>query len=156
VISPLGFIFVSLNWLKMDDYASSVTDSMIGTVRIDISCLAFEDKSRAEDQDIVDYLLSVYKGSRHGCEQDNADHQIPAVVDSREMDHILENSQLTRDDLRRLNLDGEYPKINASNAKIRCVRGMHRVKAAEEFLKERDPENCWWVIKLFTFNIRSE
>ena len=140
----------------MDDYASTVADSFVGTVRANISCLAFEDKSRAEDQGIIDYLISVFKGSSHGCERDNADHQIPAIVSSREIDQILENSQLTRHDLRRLNLDGEYPKINMSNAKIRCLRGIHRVKAAEGFLGGRGPENCWWIINLFTFNIRSK
>ena len=144
----------------MDDYSSSVGTSLVGIIRADISCLTFKNKSRADDQDIIDYLLSVFNNSRHGCEHGNPSHQIPALIGSRDLDQILETSQLTRDDLRRMNLSGEYPKLNTSNAEIRCLHGMHRVKAAEQFLRQRDPENypenCWWIIKLFTFSTHSK
>lgn len=138
------------------DYASAVAESLVGIVRVDISCVAYEYRTRKYDRDIIDYLLDVFKDSRDGCEQNTTDHRIPGLVSHTELDHILENSQLTRDSIRRLNLERQYPKVNVSNTKIRCVRGLHVLTAADEFLQRHDPENRWWLIELFSFNSRSK
>jgi DNA-binding phage protein len=135
----------------MDDY-SSLASNPVGIVRVDISCLAFENKTRADDPDIIKYLLSVFKHSSDGCEQDNPAHQLTAAIAMTDLDQMLENSLLTRDDLQRSLLGGGYPKLNTSNVMINCAKGFHRVKAAEEFLKERDPENCWWAVKLYALD----
>jgi hypothetical protein len=142
----------------MDDYSSSVAKCLVGIVRVDISCLAFRSdiEARQIDNTVVQNLVTVFTESSNGCERDKPDNQVSALISSRELDHMLENSQLTRNDLQRSLLGGGYPKLNTSNTKIYCLRGRHRLRAAAVFLRHCDPEDYWWAVKLYTFGPGSQ
>jgi DNA-binding phage protein len=137
----------------MDNYSSSVAKCLVGIVRVDISCLAFRSdiEARQVDNSVIQNLITVFTESSKGCERDKLDNQIPAVISSRELDRMPENSQLTRDDLQRSLLGGGYPKLNTSNTKIYCLWGKHRLRAAAVFLRHCDPGDYWWAVKLYTF-----
>jgi hypothetical protein len=152
----------------MDDYSSSVAKCLVGIVRVDISCLAFRSDIEARqidntvapkrqiDNTGVQYLVKVFTESSKGCEQDEPDNQVTALISWTELDHMLENSQLTRNDLQRSLLGGGYPKLDTSNTKIYCLRGRHRLKAAALYLRHCDPEDYWWAVKLYTLGLGSE
>ncbi|KAH0545345.1 hypothetical protein FGG08_000644 [Glutinoglossum americanum] len=130
----------------MDEHFSSVA-KLVGVVQVDISSLAFQDEVEARqitDAEVQD-LISIFNKSSDGCEPSKPENQITALISPRELDYILQISQLTRDDLQRSLLSGEYPKLNTLNNKIYCLNGRRRIRAAAALA-----DKYWWVIKLYT------
>jgi hypothetical protein len=129
----------------MDDYSSSVAKCLVGIVHVDISSLAFQDdiEARQINNTTVQNLIKIFNTNSNGCERDEWQNHVPALISSRELDHILQVSQLTRDGLQRSLLDGRYPKLNMLNNKIYCLHGRHRLRAAAAFLRNSEPDNYW-------------
>src|SRR6266516_5788308 len=134
----------------MDEYSSSVAKCLVGIVHIDISSIVFQDEIEARQIDdiTVQKLINIFTTSSNGCELDEPENRIPALISSRELDYILQISQLTRDDLQRSLLGERYPKLNTLNNKIYCLHGRHRLRAAAAFLRNSEPDNYWWTIEL--------
>ena len=132
--------------------------SPVGIVHVDISSLVFQDEIEARqiDDNIVQKLINIFTMSSNGCERDEPENHIPALISSRELDYILQISQLTRDDLQRSLLGGGYPKLNTLNNKIYCLHGRHRLRAAAAFFRNTQPGNYWWTIELYTFEPESK
>jgi hypothetical protein len=139
----------------MDDYSLSAAKCLVGIVRVDIFCLAFQDdiEARQIDSAIVQKLITIFTKSSNGCERDRPGNQVPALISSRELDHMLEISQLTRNDLQRSLLGVGYPKLNTSNTKIYCLHRRHRLRAAAAFLRHFEQEDYWWTVKQAFTNI---
>ena len=93
--------------------------SPVGIVHVDISSLVFQDEIEARqiDDNIVQKLINIFTMSSNGCERDEPENHIPALISSRELDYILQISQLTRDGLQRSLLGRGYPKLNTLNNK---------------------------------------
>lgn len=142
----------------MDEYSSSGAECLVGIVHVDISSLVFQDEIEARqiDDTKVQKLINIFTTSSHGCERDEPENHIPAVISSRELSYILQISQLTRDDLQRSLLGRGYPKLNTLNNKIYCLHGRHRLRAAAAFLRNFESDNYWWTIKLYTFEPESK
>jgi len=142
----------------MDEYSSLVAECLVGIVYIDISSLVFQDKVEARqiNDAKVQKLINIFTTSSNGCKRDELGNRIPALISSRELDHILQISRLTRDDLQKSLLGGGYPKLNTLNNKIYCLHGRHRLRAAAAFLRNSELDNYWWTIELYAFEPESK
>jgi hypothetical protein len=131
---------------------------LVGVVHANISSLIFQDEIEAReiDKNKVQTLVKIFSRSSNGCKPDEPENRIPALVSSRELDYILQISELTRDDLQRSLLGGEYPKLDILDNKIYCLRGRHRLKAAAEFFRNFRPDNYWWTVELHIFEPESK
>jgi hypothetical protein len=129
------------------DIMSTELHDPIGIVHVNISSLAFKDDIilRPIDKNIVDGLIEVFKKE---CSRDEAENQIPAFIAPGELDRLLQASQLTAIDLQGSLLGRPYQRLNLGQDKLYCLHGQHRLKAAVKVL---EPEDCWWTIRLFSF-----
>jgi hypothetical protein len=123
---------------------------LVGRVKVSISSLVFQNEveARQSNSKIVKKLLNVFTTTSGGCERDNQENHIPAIITPAELDHILSLSQLTRDDLQVSLISGMYPKLSTSHRKIYCLDGRHRVKA----LLQNSLIDDYWIIALYCFD----
>lgn len=129
-----------------DDRDSNLlaTKRFIGTARTDISCLEFI-KPREIDHPHVEHLVSVFQKTR--CRRYDPENFIPVLITQAKLKRALRVSDLTQTSLRNAAPDGSLCFLKtAKNQKLSCVRGQHRIKAAENFLHKSDH---WWTIKIF-------
>jgi hypothetical protein len=136
----------------MDDkeYYTSLDKCLVGRVRVDISSLIFSDLSRKDDPRITKNP-KIAKKKRASKTRSRYDPQsrISADIEPDDLDHMLQLSLLSREDLQQSLLPGAiHPRINTTNIMIRCFNGRHRLKVAEGSYKEGDR---WWKIELYCF-----
>jgi hypothetical protein len=118
----------------------------IAIIKVGLESLEFWD-GREVDQSIVRNLVEIFQKSPYGCDREHDLHVIKGHVDPNDLDHILELSNLTLEDLQTsLDSQGFRPRIETGNLKIRCLDGRHRVEAAKCFLI---PSDLWWTVKLY-------
>ena len=122
----------------------TLTKSFIGTARVRIDCLQF-DEGRQVDSQSVKRLLRLFEETK--CQRYNPDHYVPAIVNLPQLKRILRASKLNRNALKVPSEDGTWPFLNLEPShKLICVHGKHRIRAAELFL---DPDDRWWTVRLF-------
>ncbi|PMD42323.1 hypothetical protein L207DRAFT_580988 [Hyaloscypha variabilis F] len=117
----------------------------IGIVRVGLESLEFWEGREVDEENVMD-LVKVFEKSRYGCDRYDDHNIIPAYVNPRELNNILELSNLTREELQlSLSSQGFRPWIETGNIKIRGLHGQHRVEAGKRFLP---PSESWWTVKL--------
>ncbi|KAE9373849.1 hypothetical protein N431DRAFT_456576 [Stipitochalara longipes BDJ] len=125
------------------DYYLALDKCRIGRVRVNISSLVINDLSRKDNR--TKKKRASKSRSRHDPQS-----RISADIDPHDLDHVLQVSLLSKEDLQNSLLPGAiHPRINTSNITIRCFNGRQRFKFAEKFYKEDD---CWWEIELYCFD----
>jgi Protein of unknown function (DUF3723) len=117
-----------------------------GNALINIKHLTFEDAqvpgTRALDEKHVAWLVQVFE--LEGCDRLDEDHRIPAIVSKTVLSDALKKSNISEDTL--LNND-EPPRLRFDDrVRLTCLRGRHRIAAADEFLL---PGDKLWVVDLF-------
>jgi hypothetical protein len=145
----------------MDDEAfySSLSQCLLGRVRVDISSVEPAKESREEHPVITKETRKRFKSrksrkpksrsyritSRH-----NPNNHIRAEIHPWELENVLTLSRITRGELQKSLLPGAiHPKLNLSNTKIYCFNGRHRLKVA------KDHGDSWWTVDLYTFELQS-
>ena len=115
----------------------------VGSARVRLDVLDFPD-ARALDTSNVERLKNLFR-SQLGCNPEELQNRIPALIDETHLCDALRLSNLGRASLGTQ--EQERPKLDfAPEIRLRCLRGQHRVRAAEEVLKASEPR---WVIDLF-------
>ncbi|KAH8787541.1 hypothetical protein F5882DRAFT_293337, partial [Hyaloscypha sp. PMI_1271] len=119
------------------------TKRTIGVVRADISCLEFVG-SREEDPRAVEELKQIFQRTR--IRRFNSDNYIPVLITVAELNRALRASGLTRRALQKPANDGTLCFLKtAPRQTLKCLKGLHRIKAAKEVLP---PEDYWWTFRL--------
>ena len=122
----------------------------VGSARVRLDVLEFHD-ARALDVSNVERLKTLFRGQR-GCNPEELQNRIPAIIDETHLHDALRLSNISRESLRPQGT--ERPKLDfAPGFRLRCLRGQHRVRAAEEVLRSSEPR---WVIDLFVAGTYSE
>lgn len=117
---------------------------LVGTARVNISCLKFLD-GRQIDGRIVQDLVNSFEQTR--CRRYEPDNFIPVLITTSKLRRALRASNISRTDLRTTRQDGTFHILKpAKNQRFSCAHGRHRIKAAEQFF---DSSDWWWPVKLF-------
>ena len=110
-------------------------NQFIGTARADISTLEFI-KGRQIDNLIVENLITVFQQKR--CRRYEPEDYIPVLVTK---------ANLKRAALQSPAEDGSLCLLRtAKNQKLSCLHRRHRIKAAENFLPDKDQ---WWTVRIY-------
>lgn len=113
----------------------------IGTARVKLNALSFPNASCLDTRN-VERLKSLFRGQR-GCNPEDLQNRIPAVIDEIELDELMRISGITRESLRAKT---QHPILDLpEGAQLSCLRGQHRVRAAQEILAS----DRRWVVDLF-------
>lgn len=114
----------------------------IGVARINVEALNFPHSRSVNPKNVV-RLKSLFQ-SQEGFKPD-LENRIPAVITEDLLDEVLGAAGLSRAALLTPNLD--YPRLDfPPGLRLECLRGQHRVKAAQEIFKSAP---IYWVIDLF-------
>lgn len=116
----------------------------VGTARVKLDVLTFP-HSNGVSPDNVQRLAVLFRGQR-GCNSEDLQHRIPAIIDNADLREAMTASGLSQDHLSCSGQDApmlDFP----SGFQLECLRGQHRVKAAEEILNST---NKRWTVDLFT------
>jgi hypothetical protein len=140
------------------DETSLASGHEMGIARINIFSLSFPPKietgRRECDPGIVKYLANVFKSSRNGCDRDEPDHHIKAEVSLTDLDSILQRSSFTRNDFQKTIASGKYPTLKVVHENVMCLYGQHRLETLKQAaLKHPNRDDCWWTIKLLSFEV---
>jgi hypothetical protein len=115
-----------------------------GTARVAISCLEFI-PGRQIVPNIVTCLVRVFEKVR--CRRLDPDNFIPVFITPSDLKRALRTSNLPPNALKRPSADGSLCFLNvATNQKLTCLHGRHRIQAA---IKHLEPNDLWWTVKLF-------
>lgn len=115
----------------------------VGAAQIKLSILIFP---HCSDIDVcnVSRLKTLFR-TQHGCNPNDLQNRIPAVVDEAVFDQALVSCGVSRESLlapAEPNVKLEFPE----GFHLECLRGHDTVKAAQETLTSTDPR---WMIDLF-------
>lgn len=115
----------------------------IGTASIKLNVLVFP-HSKELNLKKVERLKKLFQES--DCIPDDLPNRIPAIIHESQLQESLNASEISRQ--RLLSSDcGNHAKLEfPPSFRLECLRGRHRVKAAEETPKYTDKR---WVIDLF-------
>ncbi|KJZ69361.1 hypothetical protein HIM_11243 [Hirsutella minnesotensis 3608] len=122
----------------------------VGTARIRLDVLTFPHSSGL-NPDNVQRLAALFRGQR-GYNSEDLQHRIPAIISDANLREALAASGLGQDSLSSSDQDApmlEFP----SGFQLECLRGQHRVKAAEEII---NTSNKRWTVDLFTADISDD
>ena len=142
----------------MEEYRTAVARSLVGVVKVDIACIDFNKVLglRELDPSITKYLGNVFAKLKDGPDLSEHlestrlrwDNHVEAEVEPDELDQLLRNSKLSRDDLRRAISGVDYPKLHVVDRKLQCLHGRHRLLAASKILEQGDR---WWPVQIYSF-----
>lgn len=121
--------------------ASGNEGVFLGYAKLSFNTLNFEhdkftSKHRKADEKKVLRLLGIFK--LQGCDREDEEHCIVALVDPAELDEgslLSLRQSISLRDAKTLRLPSAL-----------CLNGIHRVRAAERFLDRNDR---WWPCRLF-------
>ena len=123
---------------------SEKTIKHVGTASIRLDALYFP-HSKGLNRENVERLKRLFRKER-GCTPGDIPNRIPAIVDGGQLREFLSVSGISAERLGP-GADGNHVKLELPpGVWLECLRGRHRVKAAEEALTSRDKR---WVVDLF-------
>ena len=112
----------------------------VGTACVKLGVLTFPHSSGLNPHN-VQRLTALFRGQR-GCNSEDLQHRIPAIIDDANLHEALAASGLGREALS--SSGREAPKLEfPPGFRLECLRGQHRAKAAEELFNS--PDQCWTV-----------
>lgn len=116
----------------------------LGAAWVELGVLRFPNSSGL-DLDKVERLKRLFRSER-GCLPSDLPNRIPAIIDEALLSAALQATGITASE--RMLLDGaEPPKLTFPvGARLECLRGRHRARAASEVLV---PGERRWVVDLF-------
>jgi hypothetical protein len=131
-----------------DVLAAHKADCYRGIARVRLASLQFQhplvvEKHREESSQNVRRLQRIFE--KDGCFRLQDENAINAVVEEGHLDAALRVANLTAGALRELHLARDAPFLNIST--VKCLTGLHRIRAADQFLDENDK---WWVVRFFS------
>lgn len=134
----------SLTYFKVQDIKKTRNRQFRGLARLDLEVLDFGDvlgeaKHRPLSPRNVTRLRKVFE--LEGCNRYDEANYISAFVHPARLDGltITGPSQYPVD-------VAEIPRVTFGQP-VRCLNGLHRIRAAQEHL---DPNDRWWTVKLYT------
>ena len=121
---------------------------LIGYARVMIPSLRFfpdgEDYKFQEDKKKVANLKSIFQ--KAGCDRTSTKHRIYGIINAADLDRVLDNSGLVRQDL---NNENRPPLLHCPpDSYIYCPQGRSRVRALSLIRKIPDAE-LWWPVELY-------
>lgn len=130
--------------LQDADYVAEKEHNFLGIARIDISSLTFEHEYSSDHR-----VLSVKAVRRlqntfriEGCLRLPEENHISAIVDRAAFLHAVSTTGLgSFEDLWK-----DTPSL-IPLANVRCLHGLHRVRAADAVLEASDR---WWTVRLYS------
>ncbi|ENI00446.1 hypothetical protein COCC4DRAFT_150601 [Bipolaris maydis ATCC 48331] len=119
-----------------------------GLVRVHLDCLQFEhqlflNKHREVSPQNVRRLQKIFE--KTGCLRLQDENVIDAVVENDRLDAALRAIGLSIEALQNIRSPKDAPTLNLRE--LKCLNGLHRIRAADQFLDENDK---WWVVRLFS------
>lgn len=123
-----------------------------GTARILFDHFSFRDASLGDLDGLLKPKAKAIacmkeKFSTEGCLRMLPQNRIPAIIDQETLNSALRASANMSLDSLLENPRDVPPELKLPNkAIIECLKGLHRVTAAKEFLPRKD---WWWVIDLY-------
>lgn len=133
------------------EFATAKPPSYRGIARISLSALSFshrlfQEKHRQESAKNTTRLVRIFE--RSGCRRLEEGNFIDATVEKNDLDAALASVGMITSQLRSLQWAQDAPHLPLHN--LLCISGLHRVKAAQEFLPENDK---WWIVRLWASGI---
>lgn len=119
-----------------------------GLIRAPLNCLQFNhqlflNKHREESPQNVRRLQKIFE--KTGCLRLQDENIIDAVVEDDRLNAALHAIGLSNEALQKIRSPEDAPTVYLGE--IRCLNGLHRIRAADQFLNENDK---WWVVRLFS------
>jgi hypothetical protein len=156
VIIPVSIIYSAISYLKMSlsgleqlaklerEFDQNLKANIRGTAYVRISQLSFPNPLRQIDPKIVDKIKRDF--GKEGCLVHQQGCSIPAVLNEDEFRICLENLGVSLESFKT-NSPNSPPRFELPiNAKLPCLHGQHRIRAAAEYLP---PEERWWMVDLY-------
>lgn len=134
-----------------DNYLTVKPDNFLGVVRVKLDNLHFDDIALVTDlsESNVRRLIRIFE--IEGCLRLQPQYHVTAIISSDDFTRALTASNLSADQLRQHH---ETPPelLFPLSFQLRCLHGLHRIHAAQEFLKNADR---WWTVDLYLQGDRS-
>ena len=136
-------------------YNTTISKAFIGIVQVKIDSIQFIKEIRQLDPKIIQYLTEVFSGLSNPLEVTRCrpNHQIKAIVTPKELDELLQASQISEEALQKSRASVHYPELSLFGRKLLCLHGQHRLHAAKNILP---PDNWWWAVQLYCFELNSK
>ena len=126
-------------------FAESKSRHLLGTARVRISQLEFQDPIRPLDQKIVTELLRDFKAE--GCLQHEHDCSVPAIIDENGFFHILRHLEVDADHFKTTSTSQSAHFKLPDDVQLQCLHGLHRIYAASKYLPIME---SWWLVDLYS------
>jgi hypothetical protein len=149
-------LYSAISYLKMSlsgpeqlaklerEFDQNLKANIRGTAYVRISQLSFPNSLRQIDPKIVDKLKRDF--GKEGCLVHQQGCSIPAVLNEDEFRICLGKLGVGPESFKT-NSPNSPPRFELSvNAKLPCLHGQHRIRAAAEYLP---PEERWWMVDLY-------
>ncbi|KAH7551129.1 hypothetical protein BM1_10003 [Bipolaris maydis] len=119
-----------------------------GLIRARLDCLQFNhqlflNKHREESPQNVRRLQKIFE--KTGCLRLQDENIIDAVVEDDRLNAALHAIGLSNEALQKICSPEDAPSLYLGE--LRCLNGLHRIRAADQYLNENDK---WWVVRLFS------
>ncbi|EUC40671.1 hypothetical protein COCMIDRAFT_108213 [Bipolaris oryzae ATCC 44560] len=119
-----------------------------GLIRARLDCLQFNhqlflNKHREESPQNVRRLQKIFE--KTGCLRLQEENIIDAVVEDDRLNAALHAIGLSNEALQKIRSPEDAPSLYLGE--LRCLNGLHRIRAADQYLNENDK---WWVVRLFS------